>query len=417
MARRSKFGNIQKLSSGNFRARHKHPYKPFTEEGRRNWVNAPETFPKRKQAEVWLARQQALIADGKWKDAETIEAERAEAEAQAKRDACTLQDLATEWLGRYEGNTYKRHESLMRNHILPKWGEDRLIDLNARDVRLWLEDSFTGHKDTRLKVYETMTTCLRYAKKDGLIPAVPMPDKSDIRHGEDSAKHAAPVKAKASLTLAQMEDIALAIHASVMAKDGERKAEEYATAIRLMGHMGMRKEEVRGLKPDMIERRTDGSVWLTVRRVITGHGVHTVIRERPKNEHSARTIPVPEHFAADLWGLAQATPRGGWIFTAKDGKAPMSEAGIRSRLDAAARRLDLGHVTAHDFRHSFITEAMYFAPKPALDAYDGHAAQDMQGYYARVRADQLEALADSVTRALGDSMAGVASLDERRAQA
>lgn len=58
MGRRS-FGNIRKLPSGRYQARHRVDL---------DWVNAPGTFPTKGAADAWLAEQQVALAQGRWRD-------------------------------------------------------------------------------------------------------------------------------------------------------------------------------------------------------------------------------------------------------------------------------------------------------------------------------------------------------------
>ena len=47
-------------------------------------------------------------------------------------------------------DTRRSYEAWLRNHILPKWGECTLSDLQARPVELWLESLALAPKAKRI---------------------------------------------------------------------------------------------------------------------------------------------------------------------------------------------------------------------------------------------------------------------------
>lgn len=89
MARRS-FGMLDKLPSGNWRARYTGPDKKR--------YQAPTTFPTKAPAQAWLAARQTEIALGTWRPPAEVEAEQAAARAAAAQKQVTLGTFAERWL-------------------------------------------------------------------------------------------------------------------------------------------------------------------------------------------------------------------------------------------------------------------------------------------------------------------------------
>lgn len=400
MPRGKQFGAIRKLPSGRFQASYPNPRSPIGVPAKR--INAPHTFRTKTDARNWLAKVQTEIASGTWKPPHVKEAERAEREAKEKAEAVTFADYAAEWLDRYpkEGKTWQRHESLLRVHILPKWGGVLLRDIRPRDVRLWLEKNFYGHKATRLKAYETMRTCLTRAWKDELIDRIPLPDKGDIAHPEPYTEP----QTRASLTFSDITTLAHQVGSLVAQSDRER----YESAVLLMGLAGMRLSEVRGLRPQDIDQDQNGTTWITISETVKGNGKreHT---GAPKTRTSRRRIPLPPSLGNRLTRLAERKNKR--ILGVKD--TAISEMTVYHKVTRAAQETGLGHVTPHDLRHSFITQAEYIAPHIAIKAYVGHAGGDMTERYARVTPELLQALADAVEREIKTGIRQAYSLDTK----
>lgn len=116
MARR--FGKIQQLPSGNFRASF------ITPDGTR--VFAPVTFPTHGDADAWLSTQRTDLIRGTWKAHQTGQAR--------------LRDYALTWLASrtdLKPRTAALYQSLLDRHILPTLGDLRLRELTPAIVRDW----------------------------------------------------------------------------------------------------------------------------------------------------------------------------------------------------------------------------------------------------------------------------------------
>ena len=378
---RSSFGGLRRLPSGRWQASYEDPHARFDAPRRR--YTAPATFATKTAAREWLAGVHAEIAAGTWEPPEA-RAARLEAEARARLE---FAEFAAEWLARYpEGEkTWTRHESILRVHVLPRWGAVPLAEIAARDVRLWLMDAYRDRPATRVKVYETMRTCLNAALRDELIGRVPMPARRDI--AEPGEGRAVP-RARASLDFRQI--VALADAAAETAPEGQ--AAQYRAAVLLMGLAGLRMSEARGLRPADLERDAQGCVWASIAETVKGEGVR-LHAGAPKNATSRRTLPLPAMAGEAVAALAaQGTPR----VLARPTGEPLAQNTLYRRMISAAEGLGLGHVTPHDLRHSFITQAEWLAPHVVVKAYAGHAGADMTERYARVTPDMLARLADAV---------------------
>ncbi len=106
------------------------------------------TFAVRREAKAELARQEAALADGKWRS--------------PVRRNTTVADWAATWQAsrRKTGNTAAKVDTALRVHILPKWGERLLTEVTPLEVRGWvtdLQERYTADTvQTYLSVFKTL---------------------------------------------------------------------------------------------------------------------------------------------------------------------------------------------------------------------------------------------------------------------
>ena len=124
MANRSghrRFGFVRKLPSGRYQASYLGP------DGRRR--NAPTTFERKKDADLYLARVESLLSQGEWTDP-----------ARAK---VRLGDYAERWVVQRPGlrpRTVELYRWLLGRHITPHLGPVPLGNLSTPMIRQWRAD-------------------------------------------------------------------------------------------------------------------------------------------------------------------------------------------------------------------------------------------------------------------------------------
>ncbi len=125
------FGNIRKLSSGRYQARYRGP------DGRLR--SAPHTFERKSEASRWLSLKDSEITQGDWLAPELAKIHFAEYAENWMRDR--VLKVRTEEL--YRG--------LLRNHLLPTFGNLSMGDIDESAVRRWRKERLEAGKTARRK--------------------------------------------------------------------------------------------------------------------------------------------------------------------------------------------------------------------------------------------------------------------------
>jgi hypothetical protein len=104
-AKSRQFGTIRRLPSARYQARYRGP------DGRMR--SADQTFMRKSDASRWLTLKEAEIKQGDWLAPEL--------------SAIRFRDYAATWLCDHvlKARTHELYESLLRNHLLPTFGERR----------------------------------------------------------------------------------------------------------------------------------------------------------------------------------------------------------------------------------------------------------------------------------------------------
>lgn len=185
MARnRRSFGMIDKLPSGNFRARYTGP------DQKRH--QAPATFPTKTAAQLWLSEQQVLIASGKWQHPDDVRAHEEAAELAAAKTLTTLKEFSTGWLATrttskgtlLADRTRQEYERLLRAPGELKAGHPGgpLVDLlelplpkiTTSRLRQWQATQLATAKATQTaRAYALLSSIMKTATLDKLISENP----------------------------------------------------------------------------------------------------------------------------------------------------------------------------------------------------------------------------------------------------
>jgi Phage integrase, N-terminal SAM-like domain len=114
---RRHFGNIRKRASGRYQARYRAPDGTVR--------SAPRTFARKSDAAGWLALMETEIRSDDWIDRQA--------------GSVTFGSYAEQWLHDrvLKVRTAELYGGLLRNHLLPSFGNVRLIDVDEAAVRRW----------------------------------------------------------------------------------------------------------------------------------------------------------------------------------------------------------------------------------------------------------------------------------------
>ena len=120
MMTKRRFGSVRQLPSGRWQARYPGP------DGLDR--SAPETFPTKRDAEVWLTLKEAEIRQGDWIDPDA--------------GRISFGEYAATWIGEQilKPRTEELYRGLLRNHLLPAFGNVPIGDIREAAVRRWRKE-------------------------------------------------------------------------------------------------------------------------------------------------------------------------------------------------------------------------------------------------------------------------------------
>jgi integrase len=157
MAGKRRFGRVRRLPSGRYQARYLGP------DGKDR--PAPDTFPSKRDAEVWLTRKEVEIRDGEWIDPNLGKVLFEVYAARLVRDQVL------------RPRTDELYRGLLKNHLLPTFGKRPVGEIREAEVRRWHKERLTeGPLASRpfgpvtvAKTYRLLHAIMATAVDDGLI--------------------------------------------------------------------------------------------------------------------------------------------------------------------------------------------------------------------------------------------------------
>lgn len=311
MSKRRQFGKIRRLPSGRWQARFK------SSSGEE--VSAPGTFATKGEASRFLARVQADMDRGTWRDPRLGQVPFAQWAADYMAGARHKRET-----------TRARDETVLRKHFVPVLGSTALAAITPLDVRRVVE-TMAGHlaPATVRTNYGVLKAVMNAAVEADLLVKSPC---RGIRLPAGDRRE------RATLAPDDLERIAAGMRT------------EYRPTVYLAGVLGLRWSEVAGLRVRHLDflRRT-----LTVTETIAEVSGR-LIPATTKSKASQRTLSVPPFLMVMLAEHLAARGRPGpdeLVFTAPGG-GPMRVANFRLRVwTPAVRAAGLEGLTFHGLRH------------------------------------------------------------------
>jgi integrase len=365
-----RFGKIQELPSGNFRASFIGP------DGAR--VFAPMTFPSEGDADTWLATQRTDLVRGTWKAHDT--------------GAIPLREYAAGWLaGRTDlkPRTTALYLSLLDHHILPTLGDRRLRELTQAVVRDWHTTLGTTTGPTaRAQAYRLLRTICNQAVRDGELAANPC----QIRKAGTVATPERPAP-----TLAQVHTLA------------EKVPARYRAMVLVAAYGGLRFGELTALTRADVTIPTDGLPTVTVRRAM--HRINgTWITGTPKSDAGRRTVALPSFLAPILTRHLETYvgPKDtDLVFATRSGE-PLARSNWTATFGRARKQVHLENVHFHDLRHAAATLAVQTgATLKDTMARLGHASPRAALIYQHAASDRDHAIARALDHAANAAQTGM----------
>jgi integrase len=229
-------------------------------------------------------------------------------------------------------DTNRGYESWIRVHILPKWGQNHITDLQARPVEVWLESLPLAPK-SRTHIRGILSSLWNFAmwKQD-----VPMQiNPISLVRVKGASKR---IRQPRSLTVEQFRLLVSHLR------------EPFGTMALVCICLGLRISECLALRWSDVD-------WLNgllrVERGIVEQNVDDV-----KTDESRKSLAIADELLERLKVWKQTTEfpgDGDWIFASplKLGRLPYSYTGFWRELDRAGKECGIGHIGTHTFRHSY----------------------------------------------------------------
>ena len=267
-----------------------------------------------------------------WKEVESLE-------ILAKPPDGDKGDTVRSVVARYEAermpsrqSTVRVYRSFLNNHVLPKWADTRIQDVQPRPVELWLRELPLSPK-SKTHVRSLLHGLVEFAMWSGILDISRNP-VSLVRNIGATRK----VRKARSLTAEQFHALLRELQ------------EPFGTMALLSVCLGLRFSEALALRWSDVDWL--GST-LSIRRGIVNQIVGDV-----KTQGSAKTFHLAGELLERLKSWKQSSQFSGaedWIFASpfKLGRLPYSYTGTRQELERASKSAGIGHISSHAFRHTY----------------------------------------------------------------
>lgn len=286
--------------------------KPYLARPMINGRQISKSFALEREAAEWISEQQAQARRGEWID--------------PRAGNVSLREWSERWLATRKGRpaTRSQQESLLRNHILKKFGDRQLRSITRAEVEAWstsLLDSGYASSTVRQAVL-VFRMVMALAIDEGLI--IKNPVSTFSAGDQEPPQHR-------YLTPAEVEALADSI------------APEYRCVVWVGALAGLRIGEILALSPSRIKNGV-----IVVDRTITG---------TPKTKASYRKVTMPQRLIAelDLHQRLHPTGESGLLFPSRSGQVA-DHRWFNRRIFAPAVAASIGGVmTPHDLRHTHVS--------------------------------------------------------------
>src|ERR1017187_9497325 len=267
-----------------------------------------------------------------WKEVESLE-------IQAKPPDGDKGDTVRSVVARYEAermpsrqSTARVYRSFLNNHVLPKWAETRIQEVQPRPVELWLRELLLSPK-SKTHVRSLMHGLVEFAMWSGMLDI----SRNPISLVQNTGATRRVRKAR-SLTAEQFNALLKELH------------EPFATTALVCVCLGLRISEALALRWADVD-------WLGSQLNIRRGIVEQVVGDL-KTEGSAKTVDLAGELLERLKSWKQLTEFSGaddWIFASpvKLGRLPYSYTGVWRELVRASEAAKIGHLGTHAFRHTY----------------------------------------------------------------
>ena len=275
-----------------------------------------------------------------------------EEEINTPKHDLTLADWLESWMDnivrptRAETTVYG-YQKIIENHLIPALGHVPLLKLTPMDIQQYyiqVQQTANLSSNTLRRHHDLLSSALRSAVRQDKLLVSPIDKVEPPRAKQKEASYYRPEELKRLYTLVEGHPLEL--------------------CVKLAGSLGMRREEICGLKWECVDLQRQ---LLSIREARTAYGA-TVVQKETKNRSSVRTLFLPD----DLIRLLhmEQTRQADWL---RQGKlkepsqfvvlnyqgVPYSPNALSVAFTRFVRNNDLPRVTLHGLRHSFATVASF----------------------------------------------------------
>lgn len=316
-----------------------------------------KAFDNKDAAEDWLARVRAQQLEGAY-----ITRERA---------AATVSDVAADWVAAHPdwaAGTSARNRSILKKHVLPRWGDTPVGAVQSEDVQAWV-NAMTCAPGTMRRIHQVLSGVLTFAvtrKRIAYNPAA---------HTKFPAVDAEPMTV---LTVRQV-DAFVAAH-----------PERLRVWARFLALTGLRVSEAAGLRVrdvDLSRQR------VTVREAVVVVDGRKVEQKRVKTETSqGRRVPLVPELVADLTALVAGRGPTERVFTGRGGVSMNRANYSRRDFRSAVESIGMSGAHPHVLRHTAVSLAIASgASVKEVQAIAGHRDAAMTlNVYSHLFEDSLD---------------------------
>jgi integrase len=268
-----------------------------------------------------------------WSAAESIR------QTQVNSPASSTVHAVRELAQRYEAEklpsrseTARVYRSWLNNHVLPKWGDKPIADIQPRAVELWLRQLDLSPK-SKSHVRNLLRVLMDYAMWSGVIEVSRNPIDLVVVKGATKR-----IRKPRNLTVAQFQRL------------NEQLKEPFNTMALMSVCLGLRVSELLALRWRDVD-------WLNG-KINIERGIVRQIVDDVKTDSSRKSLNVDKELldVLKLWRQkTQFSTDEDWLFASpvKLGRLPYSYTGFWRELDRAATVAGIGHVGTHAFRHTY----------------------------------------------------------------
>lgn len=247
----------------------------------------------------------------------------------------TVRDLAR----RYESEripqrseTRRVYRSWLRNHVLPRWGNSPITDVQPRTVELWLRGLKLSPK-SKTHVRNLLHVLIDFAMWCGALKLARNPIELVVVKGATKR-----IRKPRSLTVEQFRSLI------------DQLKEPFGTIALMCVCFGLRISECLALRWADVD-------WLNGKLSIE-RGIVRQIADDVKTDGSRKTFVIASELLEVLkvWKQRSRFPTDqDWMFASplKLGRLPYSYTGVWRELQRAAKAAEIGHLGTHAFRHTY----------------------------------------------------------------